>query len=376
MTYEEFKTKYQKEPFDEYPNRVLDVVPCPVLTVQVSTYQHGPFIRQCLDGILMQETDFPWEICIGEDESSDGTREICIEYAEKYPDKVRLFLHKRANNIPLSGNPSGKFQVVWTRQQCRGRYVAFCEGDDYWTDPLKLQKQVTYLEEHPNVVLTFHDVNCVDEVGNQLHSSKMKLKGAGSSDYKLRSYKEIKRKGTMPTLSIVYRNVPFEIFENTLKIKNGDTYLYAMLAQYGEMHALPGIMGTYRMHSGGIWTGTLASQQGIDNLNTLIVIAENISMEYFRESLKSVFRSLVIAFMSRIYRREFNNIIFFLKKYISGLGLLGRYLATGPLGVFVYAFSLFYFALFFPLFVVITEVASFVSRCFGRWSLAGKLKVD
>ena len=99
MNFEEFRNKYQKVPVDEYPNTVLKDIPKPMVSCRVSTYMHAPYIKQCLDGVLMQKTEFPFEIVIGEDESNDGTREICIEYAQKYPDKIRLFLHSRENNI-------------------------------------------------------------------------------------------------------------------------------------------------------------------------------------------------------------------------------------------------------------------------------------
>jgi glycosyltransferase involved in cell wall biosynthesis len=149
MTFQEFIDKYQKVPVEEYQNNVLEMVPNPMVSCRVSTYQHAPYIRQCLDGILMQKTNFLFEIVIGEDESSDGTTEICLEYAKKYPDIIRLFLHKRENNILIDGNPSAKFQSTYTRYKLRGKYQAICEGDDYWTDPYKLQKQVDFLEENP-----------------------------------------------------------------------------------------------------------------------------------------------------------------------------------------------------------------------------------
>ena len=98
MSFKEFKNKYQKEPVDHYPTNVLEE---PLVSVCVQTYQHADYIEDCLEGILKQKTDFPIEILLGEDASSDGTREICIEYANKYPDKIRLFLHNRENNISI-----------------------------------------------------------------------------------------------------------------------------------------------------------------------------------------------------------------------------------------------------------------------------------
>ena len=150
MNFEEFRNKYQKVPVDEYPNTVLKDIPKPMVSCRVSTYMHAPYIKQCLDGVLMQKTEFPFEIVIGEDESNDGTREICSEYAQKYPDKIRLFLHSRENNIHINNAPSARFQGTYTTFLLRGKYQAICEGDDYWTDPYKLQKQVDFLEENPD----------------------------------------------------------------------------------------------------------------------------------------------------------------------------------------------------------------------------------
>lgn len=168
MKLDEFVSKYQKVPVVEYPNNVLSKVPKPIVSCRVSTYQHAPYIRQCLDGILMQKTVFPFEIVIGEDESTDGTREICIEYANKYPDLIRLFLHKRANNILVDGKPTAKFQGNYTIYHLRGKYHALCEGDDYWIDPYKLQKQVDFLNENPDYGAVFTKAKILLEPGNIL----------------------------------------------------------------------------------------------------------------------------------------------------------------------------------------------------------------
>lgn len=132
----------------------------PIVSVTVATYQHVNYIKQCLDGILMQKTDFPYEIILGEDGSVDGTQEICKEYAEKYPDKIRLFIRDRklSQYIGKDGKVT-RFNGIWNRMSARGKYIAWCEGDDYWIDPLKLQKQVDFLESHPNCGLVYTDVN-------------------------------------------------------------------------------------------------------------------------------------------------------------------------------------------------------------------------
>lgn len=132
----------------------------PLVSVTVATYQHVNYIRQCLEGILMQKTNFPYEIIVGEDGSVDGTQDICKEYAEKYPDRIRLFIRDR--NLSQFVAENGKvtrFNGIWNRMSARGKYIAWCEGDDYWVDPLKLQKQVDFLESHPDYTLVCTDIN-------------------------------------------------------------------------------------------------------------------------------------------------------------------------------------------------------------------------
>lgn len=153
MNFQEFKDKYQREDVTEYRNNVNAM---PVVSVCVLTYQHISYIKECLEGILMQQTSFSFEILLGEDHSTDGTREICIEYAQKYPDKIRLFLHNRENNILIGGRLTGRFNLLYTLFCSRGKYIAMCEGDDYWTDPLKLQKQFDFLENNPECTLCSH----------------------------------------------------------------------------------------------------------------------------------------------------------------------------------------------------------------------------
>ena len=125
----------------------------PLVSICCITYNHEQYIRDAIDGFLMQNTDFPFEICLGEDESNDGTREICQEYADKFPDKIRLFLRSRKDVIYINGQATGRYNFIETLKECKGKYIALCEGDDYWTDPYKLKKQVYYLEEDPEVGL-------------------------------------------------------------------------------------------------------------------------------------------------------------------------------------------------------------------------------
>lgn len=113
------------------------------------TYNHAPYIAQAIEGVVQQKTTSPFELVIGEDCSTDGTREIVFEYQKKYPDIIRVITSDK--NIGATRNG------LRTVKACQGKYIAFCEGDDYWHHPHKLQKQVDYLESHPECGLVFTD---------------------------------------------------------------------------------------------------------------------------------------------------------------------------------------------------------------------------
>jgi glycosyltransferase involved in cell wall biosynthesis len=119
----------------------------PLVSVSIITYNQENYIRQTIDSVLEQKTNFDFEICIGNDGSTDRTSLICDEYAEKYNQKVRIF-HRDRNNFPKPYIHSGRRNFIETMAACKGKYIALLDGDDYWTDPSKLQKQVEYLEKN------------------------------------------------------------------------------------------------------------------------------------------------------------------------------------------------------------------------------------
>lgn len=141
----------------------LELVPpkC-MVSIKMITYNHEPYIAQAIEGVVMQKTTFKFELIIGEDCSTDLTRTICEDYANKYPEIIKL--------LPAEQNLGMIQNGLRTLQACNGKYIAFCEGDDYWTDPLKLQKQVDFLEAnedyglvHTNYLRYINDLNCFEE---------------------------------------------------------------------------------------------------------------------------------------------------------------------------------------------------------------------
>lgn len=128
----------------------------PKLSVILITYNHEKYIRRALDSVLSQETDFPFEVVIGDDCSPDDTKNIIKEYRNNYPEQIRL-VHREKN----TGRPT--LNVYETTMKCRGEYLAYLEGDDYWTDTKKLQKQVDFLESHPEYIACTHAHRMIDD---------------------------------------------------------------------------------------------------------------------------------------------------------------------------------------------------------------------
>lgn len=146
---------------------------CDKLNVKVASYtlvyNHEPYLRECLDGIVMQQTDFPYVAIVHDDASTDRSAEMIREYAERYPNLI-LPIYESTNQYQLPGRPIRR--IIQTALAATGcKYVALCEGDDYWTDPLKLQKQVSFLESHPDYSMVYTNFDTVNEYGNQIKDS-------------------------------------------------------------------------------------------------------------------------------------------------------------------------------------------------------------
>ncbi len=224
-----------------------------MVSVVIPTYNHRNFIAQAIEGALMQKTDFPYEIIIGEDESNDGTREICIDYAELHPDKIRLFLRERKDVIYVNGSPTAKFNYIECFKAASGKYIALCEGDDYWGDPNKLQKQVDFLESHPEYVICHHDEMEIDEDDNVIAYSR--IHEDTKQDF---SRDELVKDTLVLTSTACFQNV--EILQNMpdefYRASNGDFFIFSLLGLYGKSWYMgKEVKPTrYRVHPGGVWS--------------------------------------------------------------------------------------------------------------------------
>jgi glycosyltransferase involved in cell wall biosynthesis len=220
-----------------------------VVSVCVVTYNHVNYIKECLDGILMQKTTFPFEIILGEDESDDGTREICIDYANRFPDTIKLFLRSREDVIYINGNATGRFNMIENLKAAKGKYIALCEGDDYWTDPLKLQKQVDFLENNEEFSLVFHNVNILDDKNAENHKFPMHK----NLQKDVFITEDILKQWFIPTGSIVMKNDNnFQFPDWFYNAISGDVPLLLIWSLKGKFKYLNNLMGVYRKHDQGI----------------------------------------------------------------------------------------------------------------------------
>lgn len=209
----------------------------PLLSVCLITYNHVKYIKEAIDSVLNQKVNFEWELIIADDYSTDGTREILLEYQRKHPDFIKLILQEK--NIGAAKN--------WTELLLapRSKYIAYFEGDDYWTDSLKLQKQINFLETHDSFSSCFHNTLILKENG-EAHTYKEYSKDYYTIDDTLDN------QALFHTSSFVFRREALVIPEWIPEIRSGDMVLFTIIARTGYIKYIPEVMSVYRKHDSGI----------------------------------------------------------------------------------------------------------------------------
>jgi glycosyltransferase involved in cell wall biosynthesis len=237
----------------------------PKLIVHMVTYNHEKYIAQAIESVVMQKTNFTIKLLIGEDCSTDNTRNIIKEYADRYPDIIIPFY--REKNLGASKNGI----LLFT--ECKSEYLATLDGDDYWTDPYKLQKQVDFLDANPGFSMCFHDVEGVDENGVSLNTLFVR------SSKDVLTFRDLIFKHYVPLVSCVFRNNISKWDFNKLDKIIIDDLLHLLNAEYGNAKYMNEVMGAYRIHSGGTWS----SLSIIDRKKTEIHVRKNI-YDYYRHN--------------------------------------------------------------------------------------------
>lgn len=227
-----------------------------IVSIIVATYNHEKFIEQAIQGILNQKTSFRVEILINDDASTDETPLIVKQYEERYP---HLFRNTYQNENQFSKGLKPWFHILFPR--ARGAYIAICEGDDYWTDPLKLKKQVLFLESNPEYVFCSHYVDRVDENNGIIRRAEVSAQNLYFNKQDIFHF-------IFPTLSIVFRNIQLSYPPPTLKGYNGDAVLTGLLSLHGKAAHLNFCGAAYRVHNGGVFSSKSYIENAFKSIRT------------------------------------------------------------------------------------------------------------
>ncbi len=278
----------------------------PLVSVCMITYKHEAFIAEAIESVLMQQTDFPFELIIGEDFGLDRTRSICEAYQAKYPDVIRLLPSEK--NIGLQQN---FIEVLFAT---KGKYIALLDGDDYWTDPNKLQKQVGFLEKNEAYGMVFHNVHLL-KYGQM--SGLVYAEGRKETI----SIADILNHDYTQTCAALIRAAPLKQipYADALQWIYNDITLFALILSDGSLaRYMPETMSTYRVHEGGVW-----SMVNIRKKYFMSHIAENIIINqyYPMEQLKPLIIKREVGFykfysVQLLKRGEFRLVLFSMFQFV------------------------------------------------------------
>jgi len=241
------------------------------VTVLLLTYNHAPFIACAINSVLMQDTSFDYELVVVDDFSTDGTREVLTDYQRQYPQKIRTVFHERNEN---------NNRYITEMLDCSGEYAAWLDGDDCWISPHKLQKQVDFLDAHPQHSMCFHNVLCFSEEGvgqTFLHNETGARKMTFTID-------DLFPRNFIGSCAPMFRRLPhFEMPEWYYSEWFGDWPLYMLYAEHGTIGYIDEIMGAYRRHRGALWSGLSEMQRTIRALEFLERMNERLDFRFDEE---------------------------------------------------------------------------------------------
>jgi len=277
----------------------------PLLSIVTITYNHESFIAKTIEGVLMQQVNFPIELIIAEDCSTDGTRAICQRYADEHPELIRLITSE--SNVGAVKNERRAMLAA------KGKYIAFCEGDDYWTDPCKLQKQVDFLESHPDYSVTFHRCKhynvetheLVDDNCGPLFTDKNHLGIDITTSQFFKSWI------TQP-LTMVYRVASFDLDVALQYNYYRDMHQIYHLLQAGKGYLFAFNGGVRTRHEGGM-ASLLSNEQKV--LTSITIAQEILSLNQtdnaVREYMASIYDWAIGVFLQK---RAFNRVLIYIVK--------------------------------------------------------------
>lgn len=275
----------------------------PVVSICMITYGHEKFIEQAINGVLMQECNFKIELILSNDCSPDNTDEVIQNILKNHPKASLIKYFKQERNLGFMSN------FNFALQYCKGKYVALCDGDDYWIDPLKLQKQADFLDANPDYVI--HSANAA-----QLESDSYTIENNVLTDITDCSFvlEDFLAKNNLLTCTSMFRNIDYKLPSDFTKVTFGDWFLYAILLKTSDAKAHRGteLFSVYRVHNDGVM-GTMNELKHYSaHVDQILIIHKYLKLKSFNAKVK---KALSYYFLQQ-YRIQMKN-----KKYIKSLKL-------------------------------------------------------
>ncbi|WP_179351887.1 glycosyltransferase [Winogradskyella vidalii] len=274
----------------------------PLVSVRFMVYNNEPYIREAIESILMQQTNFKVEIVVGDDFSTDNTLDIIKSYCDTENIHINILDRPIGGDYWKVRQKLGRlYNFKNIVDNCQGKYIALCDGDDYWTDPLKLQKQVDFLEGNLEYNICFHSVKLFDE------DSRTFVKDSITRKVDLTTTVVNLAKGNyMHTPSVVLRN-NFRIPQWFNKVTIGDWALYMIAIKEGKIKKIEEEMAVYRLHNASIWSNKSIEIRKKHTQETVRLIYRNLK--------KNLSSSAIQILQSRLGISKFNSKIFLKKVY-------------------------------------------------------------
>lgn len=259
----------------------------PKVSILMITYNQEDYIAQAINSVLAQQTNFDVEIIIGDDCSTDRTTDVLRDYQARFPDKIKLLLH------PKNLGSGGKYNFLSTLAICKGKFVALLEGDDYWTDPFKLQKQVNFLENHPECVICAHNALVMDQ------TSGLFIREFCSHDQReINDIEDLLERNFLNTATVMFRNgLLVDIPEWFFSIPVTDILVFILLAQYGKIGYIDEIMSVYRIQPNGFWSRMTVQDRFTVQMQIYQTLYNYFGKDYRLKIRKAIFKTIERAAM-------------------------------------------------------------------------------
>lgn len=253
------------------PKRVVTTMP--LVDVNVVTYNHEKFVARAIESVLEQKTNFEYRLIIGDDCSTDNTQSIIRDYAQQYPERIQVLLASEHRGIEHKDRVGIELLRLNT-----AKYVALLDGDDYWSDPYKLQKQVDFLDAHFDFAICYHNVVRFHDDGSLPISN---MCPPGQKD--ISTIEDLLVSNFIPTCSAMFRRGLYgELPDWFYTTKAGDWALHVLNAEYGKIGYINEVMAAYRIQPAGMWSSLAPEQQVAHLIKSFRLIDAHLKFKYHR----------------------------------------------------------------------------------------------